>query len=291
MHIDNLYKNQEILMFKECYAMEKIHGTSAHISFKINEIPSTSESIFNLNFSSGGEKHELFISLFDKKYLIKKFKEIGIDDITIYGEAYGGKQQGMRTTYGDKLKFIVFDIKIYDKWLSVPKAEEITKQLGLEFVYYKQINTDLKDIDLQRDSDSWQAYQNGMGWGKRREGIVLRPLIEVNRSDGKRIIAKHKNDEFRETTSKKEVIDPKRLEILKEANLIADEWVTEMRLTHVLDKFPNADITKTGYIIKAMVEDIKREAEKEVIWNKDVEKAISRKTGIIFKNRLKKELK
>ncbi len=34
MHIDNLYKNQEILMLKECYAMEKIHGSSAHISWK-----------------------------------------------------------------------------------------------------------------------------------------------------------------------------------------------------------------------------------------------------------------
>ena len=34
LHIDNLYKNQDILMFKECYAMEKIHGTSAHVSFK-----------------------------------------------------------------------------------------------------------------------------------------------------------------------------------------------------------------------------------------------------------------
>ena len=25
-HIDNLYKNQSILMFRECYALEKIHG-------------------------------------------------------------------------------------------------------------------------------------------------------------------------------------------------------------------------------------------------------------------------
>ncbi len=26
MHIDNLYKDQTILMFRECYALEKIHG-------------------------------------------------------------------------------------------------------------------------------------------------------------------------------------------------------------------------------------------------------------------------
>jgi hypothetical protein len=27
LHIDNLYKSQDILLFKRCYALEKIHGT------------------------------------------------------------------------------------------------------------------------------------------------------------------------------------------------------------------------------------------------------------------------
>ena len=31
LHIENLYKNQTVLMFKELYALEKLHGTSAHI--------------------------------------------------------------------------------------------------------------------------------------------------------------------------------------------------------------------------------------------------------------------
>ena len=33
MHIDNLYKNQDVLMFREAYALEKIHGTSAHVAY------------------------------------------------------------------------------------------------------------------------------------------------------------------------------------------------------------------------------------------------------------------
>ena len=296
MHIENLYKNQEILLFKECYAMEKIHGTSAHIKFGTREIYEDNATYIgytnpSLTFYSGGENHGLFVSLFDKKFLIEKFKEIGLDEITIYGEAYGGKQQGMRKTYGDKLKFIVFDVKVYDRFLSVPKAEEIAKQLGLEFVSYVKCSTDVSTLDLEKLKSSIQAKRNGILEDKLREGIVLRPLMEVNRVDGKRIIAKHKNDEFRETTSKRKVVDPKRLQILTEAKEIAKEWVTEMRLSHILDVFPEADITKTGYIIKAMVEDIKREAEKEVIWNKDVEKAISRTCGIMFKNRIKGVLK
>ena len=31
LHIQNLYKDPRILMLREVYALEKIHGTSAHI--------------------------------------------------------------------------------------------------------------------------------------------------------------------------------------------------------------------------------------------------------------------
>src|SRR5690348_10996218 len=34
LHIGNLYKTQDLLLFRECYALEKVHGTSAHITCK-----------------------------------------------------------------------------------------------------------------------------------------------------------------------------------------------------------------------------------------------------------------
>ena len=37
-HIDNLYKNQDILKFKECYALEKIHGTSASVMEMVEDV-------------------------------------------------------------------------------------------------------------------------------------------------------------------------------------------------------------------------------------------------------------
>jgi len=58
MHIGNLYREQKILMFKECYALEKIHGTSAHIHFH-----SDSKAVI---YFSGGEKHDLLDSLLFK---------------------------------------------------------------------------------------------------------------------------------------------------------------------------------------------------------------------------------
>ena len=48
MHIDNLYKEKDILMLKKCYALEKIHGTSCNINF---------DGIKTLRFFSGGASH------------------------------------------------------------------------------------------------------------------------------------------------------------------------------------------------------------------------------------------
>ena len=92
-HIDNLYKDQTTLMFKEVYALEKLHGTSAHVSFKDG----------NLHFFSGGEKHENFLKVFDQELLLQKFQELGHPEVVVFGEAYCGKQQGMSATYVKEL--------------------------------------------------------------------------------------------------------------------------------------------------------------------------------------------
>ncbi len=276
LHIDNLYKNQEILKFKECYALEKIHGTSANISWS-NE---------TVNLFSGGEKFERFASLFDLEDLKTKFEELGHSKIHVYGEAYGGKQQGMKDVYGEELKFVVFDVKIGDMWLEVPNAENITNKLGLEFVFYEKVSTEIEELNKQRDRDSTQAIRNGVGIGKKMEGVVLRPLTEMTLKTGERVIAKHKRDEFRETATPRDV-SPEQFKVLEEAKAIAEEWVTEMRLKHVLDKLPqNIGIESTKLVIKAMVEDVLREAKGEIVENRETEKAIGSRAAKLFKQSL-----
>jgi hypothetical protein len=279
LEIQNLYKSQEILQFKKCYAMEKIDGTSAHITFKDGQ----------LLFFSGGASYSEFVALFNEEQLKIKLDAMALNDksITIYGEAYGGKMQGMKATYGDKLKFIAFEVKIGDSWLNVVKAEKIALALGLEFVHYVEIETTLSEIDKQRDSDSIQAIRNGMGLGHMREGIILRPLDEYCNNCGHRIIAKHKRDEFRETNRPRKVIDTNKLVILKEAKEIADEWVTVERLKHILTNGElDPKIENAGSVIKAMICDIKKEAIGEIEMSKDAEKEISRSTVLLFKQYL-----
>ena len=191
LHIQNLYKDQTILMFRECYALEKIHGTSAHVSWNEGR----------LGFFSGGEPYERFKKLFDEPALTAAFERLGHPKIIVYGEAYGGKQQGQSHRYGPALKFVAFDVQIGEHWLIIPSAADIVETLGLEFVHYAKVSTDLAALDAERDAPSVQAVRNGVAGAQTREGIVLHPLIELTGRTGERIVAKHKRDEERETAT------------------------------------------------------------------------------------------
>lgn len=291
MHIDNLYNNGKVLEFEELFATEKIHGTSAHIWYKKGQ---------PIGFFSGGAKMEQFVSIFNGSELQTLLDAMGQESVVVYGEAYGGKMQAMSHTYGPDLKFVAFDVKMNGDWLDVPTAEQLVKYLKLEFVDYKRIPATLSAIDAERDRDSTQAIRNGMGPGHIREGVVLRPIKECVDERGNRIMAKHKRAEFRENQSVK-VVDPEELKRKAEANKVAEEWATPMRLQHVLDQamsLMNAvkgleegrrdlDITDTGNIIKMMIEDIRKECEGEVdVDDKTIGNAIGRTTALLFKKHL-----
>jgi hypothetical protein len=280
-HIDNLYKDVSILAFRECYAMEKIHGTSAHVSWDGVER--------ELKFFSGGCKHALFEGLFDHEALETAFAALGQERVVVYGEAYGGKLQGMSETYGKDTKFIAFEVRIGDKWLAVPQAEHVVLSLGLEFVDWVKTSTDIEKLDALRDHESIQAQRNGMGIHP-REGIVLRPLFEATMNNGKRVVAKHKNDAFKERRHPPKVgVNP---EVLQAAEAIADEWATHERLKHVADaaQLPLC-VENIGPLIKAMQSDIAREARDEIIPSDAAWKAVARRTAIMVKDACEAQLR
>jgi hypothetical protein len=285
LHIQNLYKEQDVLLFKQVYALEKLHGSSAHVLWNKGVI----------TFFSGGESHENFIKLFDKEKLIKVFTdEWGVDtEVCIFGEVYGGKCQGMSATYGTIMKFIAFDVQIDGCWLNVPNAYDVVvNKFGLEFVDFALVDATVEALDKERLKESTQAIRNGCGNGKKREGIVIRPVIELIKSNGNRIICKHKNDDFQERKTIQKVVDPGKMEVLSNAEAIANEWVNNIRLEHVLDKiFINGakpDICKMKDVLSAMVEDVKREAAGEIVESKEVWAAISKKTAQMFKEKVQK---
>lgn len=280
LHIDNLYKNQRILSLRECYALEKIHGTSAHVRWAGGE----------LHFFGGGEKHERFASLFNADTLAASFRGIGHDPMVVYGEAYGGKQQGMAHRYGPDLRFVAFDVQIGESWLDVPQAADVVANLGLEFVHWVKVPTELDALNTERDAPSEQAKRNGITEPQNREGIVLRPLFEMKFNNGARLIAKHKRDDERETKSPRPVIDPAKLQVFQQAQQIADEWVTPTRLEHVIDKLPGVQIEQMREVIAAMTEDVLREGAGEIVDSREARAAIGKKTAELFKARLRAQL-
>jgi len=287
LRIPNLYADDSILyLFKEVYASEKIHGTSAHCTWKKGR----------LSFFSGGAKHTTFVSLFNQEDLAERFAALGHDEetsIEVYGEAYGGKMQGMSQTYGPSLRFVAFDVKIGGCWLSTPKAEEVVKSLGLEFIHYVRIPTTLEAVDGERDAESVQAIRNGVGPGKMREGVVLRPLEEMTRNNGKRIIAKHKRDEFRESASPQPKPGQNKEATTKIKAYVA-EYVVNMRLQHVLDKInpPVTDMTRAKEVINAMYADlIREEPPSKAMDTRVLFKHIAHQTVLLLKQHLYRRLK
>ena len=285
MKIQNLYKDQTVLLFKTVWALEKIHGTSAWITYEGNSDQQ------RLLFHPGGAELEPFKAIFHKDTLLAALREtFGNKVVKLHGEHYGGKIQKMSQTYGKEHGFALFDVKVGDSWLSFDKVQVIAKSLGLDVVHGVQVPATVKALDEQRDAFSAQAEKNGCGSDKHREGIVIRPLAEFCRNDGARVIVKHKGDAFRETKTKREV-NPERLLVLEEAREIAEEWVTHMRLLHVLDKLIPADerpdMCHARDAIAAMVKDIELEAVGEIVMSPEARKAIGSRTAQLLKQHIK----
>ena len=271
--------------------MEKIHGTSAHLKWNDG----------NLHLYSGGESSTSFSALFNVDKIKQLFSQLSLildcKHIIVYGEAYGGKQQRNAWRYGPNLKFVAFEVFADPKWLTVPEAEKAAKYLGLEFVHYVRIPTKLELIDAERDAISEQAIRNGVttrdGEFIRREGVVLRTVDEKVDRFGNRILAKHKRAEERETKTERKVDDTK-VQLIKEGNAIAEEYVTEMRLCHVLQKLPPPeinDMTRTREVISAMITDVEKEAGDEIVMSEQARAAIGRATAKLLKKHLEESLR
>lgn len=272
-HIENLYKCPE---FRRCYALEKIHGMSAWIE----GTPSPENRV---SFHPGQPPYgkisvERFKALFPSD-LIENIRTatVSYDGIRIFGELFGASVTKKHKIYGEELRFLAFDVQIDGRWLSVPQAEEFVRDLGLGFVPYEEGPLTIEWLESQRDRPSLVATVPDAI----REGIVIRPIYEMIKANGERLIAKFKRDEFRETASPRPVreIDPA---VLEEAEAVAKEWVTEERLQHVLQKVEVSTQQDTGVVVRAMLEDVKREAHGEVVWSNSVEKAISKETAALF---------
>lgn len=376
--IPNLYKDKDgsfVKLFQRVYVLEKIHGTSAHISFDLETK--------KLRFFSGGEQYERFCALFDAKDLESKFqvltqrleqeREATLSPIgkyrkcrryTVHGEAYGGKQQKMSHTYGDKLRFIAFDVvrdldSSLDSDCKEGKQEFIGARAisatcpicGIDIVTAEKFahRVDSHLVPDLNEMLSQQAVRNGITEPRRAEGCVLRPIQETFDHRGDRIIYKHKSAAFSEHKTPKTKIatapatkpapqvptkvsvpggvsvpgdvssevspsdraegdqkghqkKSRRQKNCKDANLkrsyrkVAENWVTHMRLAHVLDQLKSTKSTPPTLqeIVDAMYNDVIKESasdgDRELLDEIEDEISVSRGTLTHVPAEMKKEI-
>ena len=188
---------------------------------------------------------------------------------------------------------IVFDVYFESNegkgFINVPDAERIAQSLNLEFVHYIKGPNTPEWIESQSNSESVQAIRNGVGPGKNREGVVVRPLVESKFPNGKRIILKHKNAEFWEIKTRRPLGE--KLKIVDNINEIVNDWVTDERYEHVKDRVLQQKANKTleakdvKLFLDLMVEDVQRESEGEVVWSNDLIRSIRQVAAAMFKNK------
>lgn len=303
--ITNLQLDHPLFQFKEVYACEKLHGTSTHLTF------TRQGDVWSLHLFSGGIKHPDFLFMMNSRYHANELpaKLASLVDsqtkgITIYGEGYGGRCQNMGDVYGP-LNFAAFEVckviqrpdpgrpegsYLQEVWLDVPRAERFVTLLGLPFVFYERGPATPEWLDAQRNRPSEQAKRNGMGDSKIGEGIVVRAPIEVYDDNGGRFIAKYKREGFRETATARQLTEAD-IQALKDAEEIAQEWVVEERLNHVLSALvakghSQLTIRDTRLVMNAMIEDVSVEAIGKIEWSEAAGQAIGRRAAQLFKMRL-----
>jgi len=292
--ITNFQIGHPLLLFKEVFSLEKIHGSSSHISLALND-----KGLWEAKVSAGGIKHNDFILMLNTKY---KFSTKVMDKITVitagkdiktiglYGEGYGGRCQNMADVYGP-LNFIIFEVVKDGRWCGVEEAAFFANQIGMPFVYFEKGPATLEWLDSQKNRPSEQAKRNGMGDNQISEGIVIRPPMELHDDNDGRLIAKHRKEIFRETKSARSLTEEE-VEALQDAKEIAEEWVVDHRLTHVLSALVAKGHTQlsmkdTLLVIETMQEDVRVEAGDQIAWSEAAGKAIGRKTAELFKKRVK----
>ena len=129
---------------------------------------------------------EIMISREDPTKEIFKDTAVGL-----YGEGYGAKIQKGGGNYRQDQDFVLFDIKIGDWWLQREDVEDIATKLELDLVPIIGSGTliDMVEKAKQGFNSIWGDFK--------AEGIVARPQTELMARNGKRIITKIKQKDFR----------------------------------------------------------------------------------------------
>lgn len=309
-HLDSIYRVSDIMLQDEVIATEKIDGSSFRFGIidgivyagtrnrtilKVNKIEPMYDADGDYGFIKWMKDNNIRNRLFDN------FSDV---NIVFYGEFFGNGIQ-KRVDYGPDKYFRIFDIRVkyidtldFVSW-DIIKSLSLRMRLDVVPELYRG-KPDPKILESLVVKPSVVASLNGVAEPKNHEGIVIKPIIPAKDRKGDWLITKFKNPSFEERKSKREKTSIESPEVLKSINDFVTEFVTEERLTHVLDHLRDKgievnDIKSTPHVLKEFGNDIEREGAKDLInsgleW-KQVGREISRASMLLYKQHLNKLVK
>lgn len=165
---------------------EKVDGTNIRVSF-------SGEGVL---FGGRTDNAQLPTPLLTR--LMEMFPPRGrrtkFDGLTLFGEGYGKGIQKAGTGYSSEQSFILFDVWGGKSWLSREDTVYIAQEMGIPCVPVIGEGTLLEAIHKVMGGLASQV-----GGCPPAEGLVMRPLCELNSRTGERIITKVKCRDFRGT--------------------------------------------------------------------------------------------
>jgi Rnl2 family RNA ligase len=263
-HLESVYKVPELQWFTRVIATEKVHGTNARIQLGdgILRVGGRNEELSERNTNFGFYNWVMDSADVWRQRFMRVFPDR--EDIIIYGEWFGpGIQKGVQ--YGVEKQFRAFDVRIGGSLLDYADFISVCDQLDIPrmpLVYDGPF--DLEALLDLRHKVSVVGQAAGVTDPENTwEGIVLRPPIMLRNKRGEWVMAKLKDEAFEERKSLKK--SPMAPVDHTEAIAFAEEWVTPMRLEHVLQQareqqVPIDSMQGMGSILRLMAADVLRES-------------------------------
>lgn len=127
-----------------------------------------------------------------RKLPAARFRSAGLPPMTLYGEGYGlGIQKAGKLYKSDGPSFVLFDVLGGDGWLPRNEVLDIAIAIGIEAVPRRGHGTLAEMVKRVQQplQSSWGDFQ--------AEGLVAKPLLELQDRYGRRIITKVKCRDFK----------------------------------------------------------------------------------------------
>ena len=207
----------EFLSGNEWEFTEKVDGTNIRIGYDLE--PHHLDKVEFAGRSDNASIPDPLMRYLEETFTTGLFTKAGLHDVTLFGEGYGPKIQG-GGKYRDDHSFVLFDVKIGGTWLTRDSVDDIASKLGIDSVPTIGYGTLHDAIDIVSSGLTWDKNGRMKNWGGTRqkkdgkgresfaglksqwgdfpaEGIVARPKVPMFDRQGKRIITKIKDVDFR----------------------------------------------------------------------------------------------